>query len=67
MRQLRIMFPSLFIVYMDLVMEVKSQMGRRGVRLPCLLYADHLTLCGEWEEDLRVIVGRFIEVQIRAK
>ena len=45
-------------------------MGRRGVRfqvegrewrLPSLLYADDLVLCGESEEDLRAIVGRFIE------
>ena len=43
-------------------------MGRRGVsflkdgrgwRLPGLLYADVLVHCGESEEDLRVIVGRF--------
>ena len=27
-----------------------------------LLYADDLVLCGESEEDLRAIVGRFIEV-----
>ena len=25
------------------------------------MYADDLVLCGESEEDLRVIVGRFIE------
>ena len=40
-------------------------MGRRGVRfledgrewsLPDLLHADDLVLCGELEEDLRVIV-----------
>ena len=46
-------------------------MGRRRVRfleegrewrLPGLLYADDLVLCGESEEDLRVIVGRFVEV-----
>ena len=27
-----------------------------------LLYADDLVLCGESEEDLKAIVGRFIEV-----
>ena len=46
-------------------------MGRRGVsfmedgrewRLPGLLYADDLVLCGERREDLRVMVGRFAEV-----
>ena len=46
-------------------------MGRRGVgfmeegrevRLPGLLYADGLVLCGESEEDLGTMVGRFPEV-----
>ena len=46
-------------------------MGRRGVRfledgreriLPGLLYADDLVLCGESEENLRSMVGRFNEV-----
>ena len=50
---------------------VKMGMGRRGVKfledgkewkLPGLLYADVLVLCGESEEDLRVMVGRFAEV-----
>ena len=55
----------LFNVYMDGVMkEVKMGMGRRGVsfladrrewRLPGLLFADDLVLCGETDEDLRVI------------
>ena len=49
--------------------EVK--MGMRGVRfqeegrdwgLPSLLCVDDLALCGESEEDLRSVVGRFIEV-----
>ena len=31
-------------------------------RLPGLLYADDLVLCGESEEDLRVMVGQFAEV-----
>ena len=54
-------------IYMDEVMkEVKMGMGRRGVsfledgrewRLPDFLYADDLVLCGESEEDLRVMVG----------
>ena len=51
--------------------EVKMGMGRRGVsfledgrdwRLPGLLYANVLVLCGELEEDLRAMVGRFAEV-----
>ena len=66
------MSPWFFNLYMDTVMkEVKMGMGRRGVRfqkegrewrLPGLLYADDLVLCGESEEDLRVMVGRFFEV-----
>ena len=66
------MFSWLFNVYMDAVIkEVKMGMGRRGVkfqeegrewRLPGLMYADDLVLCGEWEEDLRTIVGRFAEM-----
>ena len=69
------MFPWLFNVYMDEVMkEVKMGMGRRGVRyledgtewrLPIFLYAYNLALCGESEEDLRVMVGRFAEVSTR--
>ena len=31
-------------------------------RLPGLLYADELVLCGESEKDLRVMVGQFAEV-----
>ena len=60
-RQRYIISPWLFNVYMDAVMkEVKIGMGRRGVRfqeegrecrLPGLLYADDLVLCGESEED----------------
>ena len=30
--------------------------------MPCLLYADDLVLCGESKEDLRTMVGRFVEV-----
>ena len=33
----------------------------REWRLPGLLYADDLVLCGESEEDLRAMVGRFVE------
>ena len=63
------MYPWLFNVNMDGVMKVeKMGMGRRGVsvledgrewRLPSLLYADDLVLCGESEEDLKVMMGRF--------
>ena len=72
MIQVCIMSPWLFNVYMDAVMkDVKMGMGRRGVkfqeegrkwRLTGLMYADDLDLCGELEEDMRAIVGRFIEV-----
>ena len=57
MRQGCIKIPWLFNAYMDAVMkEVKVGMGARGVRfleesrewrLPGLLYADDLVLCGE--------------------
>ena len=62
------MSPQLFKVYMDAVMK---GMGRRGLRfvedgrewrLPGLLYADDLVLCGESEEDLKVMVGQFAGV-----
>ena len=62
----------LFTAYMDAVMkEVKIWMGRMGVRfmeerrewrLPCLLYTDDLVLCGESEEDLKLMVGIFVEM-----
>ena len=66
------MSPWLFNVYMDAVMnEVKIGIGRRRVRfleegrewrLLGLLYTDDLVLCGVSDEDLRVMVGRFVEV-----
>ena len=34
----------------------------RDWRLPGILYADDLVLCGESVEDLRAMVGRFAEV-----
>ena len=61
----------LFNVYMDGVIKVKMGMGRRRVRfqeegrewrLPEFLYADDLVLCGESEEDLRVMEGCFVDV-----
>ena len=35
---------------------------RREWRLPGVLCADDLVLCGLSEEDLRAMVGRFVEV-----
>ena len=63
------MSPWLFNVYME--EGGKMRMGKRVVRfqeeerewrLPGPLYADDLVLCGESEEDLRAMVGRFVEV-----
>ena len=34
----------------------------RKWRLPGLLYTDDWVLCGEPEEDLKVMVGHFVEV-----
>ena len=66
------MSPWLFNVHMYGVMkELKMGMGKRGVsfmederewRLPGLLYADDLVICGESEENLRVMVGQFAEL-----
>ena len=42
-------------------MKVKMGMGRDW-RLPGLLYADDLVLCGELEDDLRAMVEHFVEV-----
>ena len=39
----------------------KHEDGRKW-RLPGLLYADDLVLCGESEEELREMVGRFAEM-----
>ena len=64
------MSPLLFSVYMGAVME-EVKMGKRGVRfqeegrewrLPGLLYGDDLVLCGESAEDLKAMVGYFVEV-----
>ena len=72
LRQGCIMSPWLLNVYMDGTMkEVKMGMRMKGVsfledwrewRFPGLLYADDMALCGESDEDLRVMVGRFAEV-----
>ena len=51
--------------------EVKLGMVRGWVRsqeewrLPGLKYADDLVMCGESEEDLRIIAGRFIGVSMK--
>ena len=64
-----VMSSWLFNIYMDAVMKE----GREW-KLPVLLYADDLVLCGESEEDMRGIVGCFVEVcrrclkmQVRAR
>ena len=57
--QRRIISPWFINVYMDGVRkEVKMGMGIRGVRLleDCLLRSDDLVLCGESEENLRVMM-----------
>ena len=38
-----------------------KEVGREW-RLPALLYADDIVLCGESDEDLRVMVGWFADV-----
>ena len=38
---------------------------RKEWRLPGLLYADDLVLCGESEENLRAMVGWFVEMYRR--
>ena len=57
-------------IYMDGAMkEVKMGMEWRGVsfmedgrewRFPCFLYADDFVLCGELEEDLKMMGGELI-------
>ena len=42
--------------------EIGDRKEGREWRLPGLLYADDLVLCDESEEDLPVMVGRFVEV-----
>ena len=37
----------------------------RERRLPSILYADDLVLCGELEEDLRTMMRRFVELPRR--
>jgi hypothetical protein len=71
-RQGCVMSPWLFNLYMDGVMKelmvgvagegVRMVENGREWRLPCLLYADDLVLCGESEESLRRLVERFGKV-----
>ena len=42
--------------------EVRFQGEKRECSLPHLLYIDDFVLCGELEEDLREIVGCFVEM-----
>ena len=53
-RQGCISYPQLF--------NANMEMGRLGERLPDLLYANDLVLCGKLEEDLKRVVGCFDEV-----
>ena len=58
------MSPWLFNIYMDASMkEVKIGMGRRGESVEYLTsYMQMTWFCGELEEDLRAMVGNFVEV-----
>ena len=68
-RQGCVMSPWLFNLYMDGVMKelMAGAMGEgvrmvengREWRLPCLLYADDLVLCGESEESLKKLIEGF--------
>ena len=43
-------------------MEMRfSEEGSKG-KLPSILYVGNTVLCMESEEDLRVMIGRFVEV-----
>ena len=67
------MSPWLSYEYIDAAMkEMKIGIGRRGVRFmeeerEWRLPADDLVLCGESKEDLRVMVGRFVEVCVEGE
>ena len=56
------MFLRLFNVHKDGVIKVKMGMGRRGESGVYLASADELVLCGESEEEMKALVGRFSEV-----
>ena len=44
------------------MMVVRFIEEEREWRLPCILYADDFALCSESKEDLKVMVGRFVEM-----
>ena len=55
-------FPlSLQYIY-ECIDEGGKNVNVKEWRLPGLLYADNLVLCGESKEDLKVMVGCFVEV-----
>ena len=64
------MSPWLLSVCLNLVMkELKMGKGRVGVGLSmrgesghCLLNADDLVLCDQTEENLKVMVGQYVEI-----
>ena len=56
-----IMSPWLFNVYMKVKMGMSFLEVGREWRFLGLLHADELVLCGDSGEDLREMVGRFIE------
>ena len=41
--------------------------GRSGDHLTSCLYLDDLFMCGESEEALRMMMGRFVEVYMRRR
>ena len=52
-------------MYVDAVMkEVKRRRERKRLKSleECRIYTDYLLLCDESGEDLKVIVGRFVEL-----
>ena len=54
-----------FHMYVDAVMkEVKRRRERKRLKSleECRIYTDYLLLCDESGEDLKVIVGRFVEL-----
>ena len=53
-------------IYIYIYIYIKGENGDeeegREWRLPGILYAYNLVLCGALEEDLRAMLGRFVEV-----
>ena len=65
MRQDCIVSPLLYSMNKDtLKKEVKMGLGRMGVKF-LEEDADDLVLCGESEEDLKAMLGHFVEVCMR--